>query len=105
MNKVLTRVILLGGLLAGVFVLSALAEEFLFRSTISGSNPNTVIGGVPSGGALWTVHRRGAASRGDGRLRVEIAGLIHVNLARPGPLQTVSRSAGRGRTGRSDVAT
>lgn len=29
---------------------SALAEEFLFRSTIIGSNPNTVIGGIKSGG-------------------------------------------------------
>jgi membrane protease YdiL (CAAX protease family) len=51
MNKVPTRAVLLGGLLAGLFVLSALAEEFLFRSTIIGSNANTVIGGVPSGGA------------------------------------------------------
>jgi hypothetical protein len=37
--------------LAGVFVFSAWAEEFLFRSAIIGSNPNTVIGGVQSGGA------------------------------------------------------
>src|SRR2546429_8005969 len=105
MNKVLTRVILLGGLLAGVFVLSALAEEFLFRSTISGSNPNTVIGGVPSGGAPWTVHRGAAALTGDGRLRVEIAGLILVNLGTPGPVKSVSGSLVCGGTGGSVVAT
>lgn len=75
MNKVLTRAVLLGGLLAGVFVLSALAEEFPFRSAVIGSNPNTVIGGVPSAGGPWTVHRGSAALTGDGRLRVEIAGL------------------------------
>src|SRR2546429_95914 len=105
MNKVLTRVILLGGLLAGVFVLSALAEEFLFRSTIIGSNPNTVIGGVPSGGAPWTVHRGAAALTGDGRLRVEIAGLILVNLGTPGPVKSVTGSSVCGVTGGSVVAT
>jgi hypothetical protein len=105
MSKVLTRAILLGGLLAGVFVLSAPAEEFLFRSTIIGSNPNTVIGGVPSGGAPWTVHRGAAALTGDGRLRVEIAGLILVNLGTPGPVKSVSASLVCGGTGGSVVAT
>jgi len=81
------------------------AEEFLFRSTIIGSNPNTVIGGVPSGGAPWTVHRGAAALTGDGRLRVEIAGLILVNLGTPGPVKSVSGSLVCGDTGGSVVAT
>jgi hypothetical protein len=54
-TKVFVRAVLLGGLLAGVFVLSAMAEGFLFRSTIIGSNTKTVIVGVSSGGAPWTV--------------------------------------------------
>ena len=59
-TTVFVRAVLLGGLLAGVFAFSAMAEGFLFRSTIIGSNPNTVIGGVPSGGAPWTVQRGSA---------------------------------------------
>ncbi|HET8923132.1 MAG TPA: hypothetical protein VFN26_09090 [Candidatus Acidoferrum sp.] len=105
MNKVVARVILLCGLLAGVFVFSALAEEFLFRSKIIGSNPNTVIGGVPSGVGPWTVHRGSAALTGDGRLRVEIAGLIIVDLGTPGPVKNVSASLVCGGTGGSVVAT
>lgn len=65
-TNVFVRAVLLGGLLAGVFVPSAMAEGFLFRSTIIGSNPNTVIGGVPSGGAPWTVQCGSAALNDDG---------------------------------------
>ncbi len=39
MNKVLTRVILLGGLLAGVFVLSALPRSFYFARLLSVQTP------------------------------------------------------------------
>src|SRR5207244_7427767 len=105
MNKVLTRVILLGGLLAGVFVLSALAEEFLFRSTIIGSKPNTVIGGVPSGGAPWTVQHGSAALNDDGRLRVEVRDLILPKLGNPGPVTNVSASLVCGGSGGTVVAT
>jgi len=49
MKKILSKAVLLGGLLAGIFAWTAAAEEFLFRSTIIGSNPNISIGGVPSG--------------------------------------------------------
>src|ERR1700686_1208762 len=83
-TKVFVRSILLGGLLAGVFVLSAMAEGVLLRSTIVGSNPNTVIGGVPSGGAPWPVRRGSAALNDDGRLRVEVRDLILPKLGNPG---------------------
>jgi hypothetical protein len=105
MNKVLARVILLCGLLAGVFVFSALAEEFLFRSTIIGSNPNTVIGGVPSGGAPWTVRSGSAALDGEGRLHVEVRELILLKLGNPGPVTSVSASLVCGGTGGTVVAT
>jgi len=76
MTKVFVKAVLLGGLLAGVFAVSAMAEGFLFRSTIIGSNPNTVIGGVASGGAPWTVQRGSAALNEDGRLRVEVRDFV-----------------------------
>jgi hypothetical protein len=41
---------LLAVLGAGVFAAAAIAQEFLLRSTIIGSNPNTVIGGVKAVG-------------------------------------------------------
>jgi hypothetical protein len=105
MNKVLARAVFLCGLLAGVFVFSALAQDFLFRSTIIGSNPNTVIGGVQSGGAPWTLQRGSAALAGDGLLRVEVGGLILTNLGNPGPVTRVSASLICGGTGGTVVAT
>jgi hypothetical protein len=103
--KIFVRAVLLGGLLAGVFVLSAMAVGFLFRSTIIGSNPNTVIGGVPSGGAPWTVKRGSAALNDDGHLRVEVQDLILPNLGNPGPVTSVSASLVCGGSGGTVVAT
>jgi len=103
--KVFVRSVLMGGLLAGVFVLSAMAEGFLFRSTIIGSNPKTVIGGVPSGGAPWTVKSGSAALNDDGRLRVEVRDLILPELGNPGPVTSVSASLVCGGSGGTVVAT
>jgi len=105
LTRVFVRVVLLGGLLAGVFVLSAMAEEFLFRSTIIGSNPNTVIGGVSSGGAPWTVQRGSAALNDNGLLRVEVRKLILPSLGSPGPVTSVSASLVCGGSGGTVVAT
>jgi hypothetical protein len=92
MNKVVARAVLVSGLLTGVFVFSALAEEFLLRSTIIGSNPDTPIAGVPSGGASWTVGSGSAVLDGDGRLRVEVRDLILPKLGNPGRVTSVSAS-------------
>jgi hypothetical protein len=105
MNKVFARAVLLGSLLAGAFVVSALAQEFLFRSNIIGSSPNTPIAGVPSGGVPWTVERGSAALDADGRLRVELRALILLNLGNPGPVTSVSASMVCGGTGGTVVAT
>ena len=105
MNKVVARAVLLGSLLGGVFVFSVVAEEFLFRSTIIGSNPNTVIGGIKSGGAPWTVRSGSATLDGDGRLRVEVRGLILPGLGNPGPVTSVSASLVCGGSGGTVVAT
>jgi hypothetical protein len=104
MKKILARVVVIGGLLAGLCGF-AVAEEFLFRSDVIGSNPNTVIGGVQSGGAPWTVQRGSAALDSDRRLRVELVGLILTNLGNPGPVKNISASLVCGGTGGSVVAT
>jgi hypothetical protein len=105
MKKILSRAVLLGGLLAGVFVLTAAAEEFLFRSAIVGSSPNISIGGVPSGGTPWVVQQGSASLQANGKLHVEVAGLILPNLGTPGPVKNISASLVCGGTGGTVVAT
>src|SRR6266403_4721565 len=105
MIRIVARGVLLGSLLAGGLASSALAEEHLFRSTIVGSNPQTVIAGVPSGGAPWTVQRGSAALDGDGRLRVEVRDLILPKLGTTGPVNSVSASLVCGGAGGTVVAT
>jgi hypothetical protein len=104
-NKVFVRAVLFGGLVAGALGLSAMAEGFRFRSTIIGSNPNTVIAGVPSGGAPWTVQRGSATLNDDGRLRVEVRDLILPKLGNPGPVTSVSASLVCGGSGGTVAAT
>lgn len=104
MKKILGRALVLGGLLAGVCGF-ALAEEFLFRSTIIGSKPDTVIGGVQSAVGAWTVRHGSAALTADGPFRVEVAGLVITNLGNPGPVKNISASLVCGGTGGSVVAT
>lgn len=104
-TKVFVRTVLSGGLLAGVFVLSAMAQGSLFSSTIIGSNPKTVIAGVPSGGAPWTVQSGSAALGDDGLLSVLVQGLILPNLGNPGPVTSVSASLVCGGSGGTVVAT
>jgi hypothetical protein len=55
-----------------------------FRSTVVGSAPNTVLAGVPSGGAPWTVANGQARLQGDSELRVNIEGLLLINTHIPG---------------------
>ena len=105
LTKVFVRTVLSGGLLAGVFVLSAMAEGFLFSSTIIGSNPKIVIAGVASGGAPWTVQSGSAALSDNGLLSVQVQGLILPNLGTPGPVTSVSASLVCGGSGGTVVAT
>ncbi len=105
MKKILSKAVLLGGLLAGIFAWTAAAEEFPFRSTIIGSNPNISIGGVPSGGAPWSVQQGSAAFEANGKLHVEVVGLILRNLGTPGPVKSISASLVCGGTGGTVVAT
>ena len=105
MKKIVSKAVLLGGLLAGVFALTAAAEEFLFRSAIIGSNPNISIGGVPSGGAPWIVQQGSAALEGSGKLHVEVVGSILRDLGTPGSVKSISASLVCSGTGGTVAAT
>ena len=102
--KAATKVALLGAMSA-VFTSNLMSQDFLFRSNMVGSNPNTIIAGVQSGGAPWTVQRGSARLNDDGRLRVELRDLILPNLGNPGPVTNVSASLVCGGAGGNVVAT
>jgi hypothetical protein len=56
--------------------MQAKADDDKFNSPIVGSSPQTPIAGVPSGGAPWVVSRGRASLDSDGRLKVEVKGLL-----------------------------
>ncbi len=62
--------------LAGMFAVSAFAEEFVFLSPIFGSNPGITIAGVASGGAPWVVRHGLGVLTDNGRVRVDVRGLV-----------------------------
>ena len=47
-----------------------------FQGGVVGSTPGTTIGGVVSGGAPWVVSQGEASVSADGRVRVEVTGLL-----------------------------
>jgi hypothetical protein len=79
-------------LLTAMFAVSALADEFVFFSPIVGSNPGSTIAGVASGGAPWVVRHGTAILTDEGRLRVDVRGLILPSTGNTGPVTQVSAS-------------
>jgi hypothetical protein len=79
--------------LAGVFAVSVFADEFVFLSPIFGSNPDNTIAGVASGGAPWVVKHGVGILMDDGRVRVDVRGLVLPSVNNtPGPVTQVSSS-------------
>jgi hypothetical protein len=79
-------------LVAGIFAISTFAEELTFVAAVRGSNPGITIAGVPSGGAPWVVKHAFAVLTDDGRLRVDVRGLILPSTGNTGPVTEVSAS-------------
>jgi len=104
-KKALGRVALVGLTMCGIFTSRVMAQDSLFRSAIIGSNPKTIIAGVQSGGAPWTVERGSAVLNDDGKLHVTLRDLILPNLGNPGPVTNVSASFVCGGAGGTVVAT
>jgi hypothetical protein len=92
MKKAFSTVVL-AFVLAGMFAVSTLADEFSFFAPIVGSNPNVTIAGVASGGAPWVVRRGEAVLTDDGRLHVEVRGLVLPSAGNTaGPVTQVAAS-------------
>ena len=79
-------------ILTAMFAVSTFADEFVFFSPVVGSNPGITIAGVASGGAPWVVRRGVAVLTDDGRLRVDIRGLILPSTGNTGPVTQVAAS-------------
>jgi hypothetical protein len=52
------------------------ADELVFIAPVVGSNPGATIAGVASGGAPWVVRRGIAVLTDEGRLSVDVRGLV-----------------------------
>jgi hypothetical protein len=79
-------------LVAGMFAITTFAQELAFLAPVIGSNPGIAIAGVQSGGAPWTVKRAFAFLTDNGRLRVDVRGLILPSTGNTGPVTEVSAS-------------
>lgn len=83
-----------------------------FESSMAGSTPGMSIGGVPSGGVPWVIGGGEASLSADGRLQVQVSGLLIANLAgvppalvgTTGPVQMVAASVVCGGSGGSVAA-
>jgi hypothetical protein len=83
----------LGCVLAGMFAVGTFADELSFFAPVVGSNPGLTIAGVASGGAAWVVREGSAVLTDDGRVRVEVRGLVLPSTGgTTGPVSAVSAS-------------
>jgi len=102
MKKRAAVAVLLSCFVSGLFAGGTIAEEIAFLSPIVGSNPNVTIAGVKSGGAPWMVSHGFAVLNDEGRLRVDLRGLILPSVGTPGPLTAVAERCLRRRSGCDD---
>jgi hypothetical protein len=72
----LSGLVLAVGMMAGMFAIGTSADELAFLAPVVGSNPGATIAGVASGGAPWVVRHGLAVLTDDGRLRVDVRGLV-----------------------------
>jgi hypothetical protein len=92
MKKRAAMAIILSSFLLGLFAVGTVADEIAFLSPIVGSNPGVTIAGVKSGGAPWVVSHGFAVLNDEGRLRVDLRGLILPSVGTPGPVTAVAAS-------------
>src|SRR2546428_14016031 len=71
MQKAMTRILLSCAVIVALSGASALADDALLRSSLIGSNPRVLIGGVASGGAPGEGYGGGASLDGESRMRGE----------------------------------
>jgi hypothetical protein len=89
----LNLVVLAIGLMAGMFAIGTSADELVFLAPVVGSNPGATIAGVASGGAPWVTRRGIAVLTNDGRLTVDVRGLVLPSVGNTtGPVTGVAAS-------------
>jgi hypothetical protein len=72
----LSLVLLAVCVMAGTFAIGTSADELVFLAPVVGSNPGATIAGVASGGAPWVVRRGIAVLTDEGRLSLDVRGLV-----------------------------
>jgi hypothetical protein len=95
-------------LVVGSLTVSGMAEDGHgsgFTSTLLGSTPGQIIGGVNAGGAAWTVAKGETTLNTDGTLKLDVRGLILPSLGTTGPVTEVSASLVCGGGGGAVIAT
>ena len=75
-----------------------------FQSSVIGSNPGLTVGGVNSGGAAWAVREGHASITPNGRVHVEVQGLLLGGTGTTGPVTMVGATLVCGGTGGATVA-
>ena len=98
------RLVLVCGVLTAWSSVSAKAQETLFRSTMIGSTPGQIIGGVLAGGAAWQVSKGRASLSEGGNLRVVVRGLVLVSTG-VSPVSQIAASLVCGGSGGAVAAT
>src|ERR1700753_1902364 len=91
--KRVSLIVLAVCLMTGMSAMKTAADELVFLAPVVGSNPNVTIAGVPSGGAPWVVRRGIAVLTDDGRLSVDVRGLVLPSVNNTaGPITGVAAS-------------
>ena len=88
--KIRAAIAIISCFVSCLFAFSTIADEIGLLSPIVGSNPGVTIAGVKSGGAPWVVSHGFAVLNGEGRLRVDLRGLILPSVGTPGPVTAVA---------------
>ena len=84
MKKLLAAISVVALVAVPAFAHESSGDRDLVRSGMVGSTPGVVIAGVPAGGAPWTIDERTVARvREDGRLTVNVRGLLLTNTGDP----------------------
>jgi hypothetical protein len=77
----------------GFLAMGTSADELVFIAPVVGSNPGATIAGVASGGAPWVVRRGIAVLTDEGRLNVDVRGLVLPSVNNTaGPITGVAAS-------------
>src|SRR5258708_38834257 len=97
--KIRAAMAIISCFVSSLFAVSTGADEIGFLCPIGGSNPGVTIAGVKSGGAPWVVSHGFAVLNDEGRLGVDLRGLILPSVGTPGPVTAVAERCLRRRSG------